>query len=360
MSKKQQLSEAQDQQKSDSACVEIHVLACGHGDMILLRLAHSRWGLIDCHLEGEAAKAKFFARLEALGVRRLEFIILTHPDSDHYTGMADVVERFTRDGREIGRFYDTTLNWRAVGLLVDASGPEDEAGEYARLVRLVLNSRIEQCSLHEDHLPISIRGTPLKLVPIAPPEKTVIQPAQRVLLGESPGVGVNDLSIVLVLTVADPKGCLQVLLSADAESAALNRALKIWQGHQDNPKRAAIFDVVKVPHHGSRNGHCKELCDCSPKDGKGTAVISVGNKYRLPRANVLRDYLDENWTVLSTTTRRCSYRPNRLIEVFGRALPTEVQSEQHDVILTWTPGESPLWTPREAEILSFEVGNYFS
>jgi beta-lactamase superfamily II metal-dependent hydrolase len=337
------------------------VLACGHGDTILLRLAGPRWGLIDCHLESRAAKQKFFAMAEALGIRRLEFIILTHPDFDHYAGMVDIVEHFTRDGREIGLFYDTGMNWVDVTRLMEAKGlPDDEIDEYARLFKTITLSTIEPLALHEDHCPITIRGTPLKLVPIAPPETAVTRPARRALIGEKPGIDVNDLSIVLVLTFAELKRSRKVLLAADAKTETLMQALEIWREHPDNPEKIVGFDAVKVPHHGSGNGHCKEVCSCGPQDCKGTAVISVGNKFRLPKATVLRDFFEANWTVLSTTTRRLLYRPNRLIELFGRPPAAEIKPAQHDITLTWTTAESLQWAPPEAEIVSSELGNYFS
>src|SRR5687767_13593105 len=71
--------------------VQLHVFACGHGDTLLLRLPGDRWVLVDCYLpHADATRARFFQYLDRLEVRRLDYIFLTHPDSDHYLGMAEL------------------------------------------------------------------------------------------------------------------------------------------------------------------------------------------------------------------------------------------------------------------------------
>jgi len=83
--------------------IEIILFACGHGDTILLRLPVDKWILIDCCLPKLTfVFDRFLQFLDNRGIRRFEYVFQTHPDFDHFLGMADLLRHFTRDGRSIG------------------------------------------------------------------------------------------------------------------------------------------------------------------------------------------------------------------------------------------------------------------
>src|SRR2546428_3893 len=101
--------------------LRLHVLSCGHGDTLLLQMPKKKWALIDCHLPGIDARNRFFQYVESLGITTLNYVVLTHPDSDHYRGMRHVLEHFSTNGRELG-FYCGAGSPTHVAKLIESRG----------------------------------------------------------------------------------------------------------------------------------------------------------------------------------------------------------------------------------------------
>ena len=79
-------------ESSEELRVEVHLFACGHGDTILVGLPGPKWLLIDCYLPKHNGVYDNFLRfLEKKGISRLDWVILTHPDEDHFLGMKDLL-----------------------------------------------------------------------------------------------------------------------------------------------------------------------------------------------------------------------------------------------------------------------------
>lgn len=57
----------------------MHILNCGQGDTILLRLLSGKWALIDCNLPRGNARLEFFKLTSSLNINRLDLVCLTHP-----------------------------------------------------------------------------------------------------------------------------------------------------------------------------------------------------------------------------------------------------------------------------------------
>lgn len=349
--------------KADPPDSCLHILDCGHGDMLLLQL-RGKWALVDCNLRGKSALDQFFELIERNQIRRFEFVFQTHPHADHYTGMPDILEYFTRDGRSIGCYCDVGVNFAEVIKLLDASGrPEDEIGEYVRLAkrltRGIREDRFAYRRLDEFSAPLYVGelGKDVVFVPIAP-DPAIDAYARAALLGERVTLSINALSMVLVLRVrrADKVCCW--LLSADAETESIPRALNAWKNHDANSAARCEFHVIKVPHHGSRNGHHDDLCTCQSPKKDGVAAISVGRRFP-PKRSVIEAYQKSDWTVLSTITRQIDTSPDRLIAQFGRGAQPAPALESHDIQISWHAESGRLkWKPERARISPTEAAAY--
>ena len=90
---------------------EIHFLDVGQGDAIALRTPRGHWVLVDAgprSTEYDAGERRVVPFFRARGVRRLEALVLTHPDADHIGGAPAVlralrVERVIEPGVEVGK-----------------------------------------------------------------------------------------------------------------------------------------------------------------------------------------------------------------------------------------------------------------
>ena len=79
--------------------LEIVAIDVGQGDAIALRTPQGRWLLVDAGPRGfggsDAGLTRVVPYLHARGARRLEAVILTHPDEDHAGGLASVLGSVT-------------------------------------------------------------------------------------------------------------------------------------------------------------------------------------------------------------------------------------------------------------------------
>src|SRR5256885_85170 len=114
----------------------LHVLSCGHGDTLLLQMPLGKWALIDCHLPSPEALNRFYRYTDDLNISTLDYVVLPHADSDHYRGMAEVLQRFSTNGRSVRFFCDSGANHKHVRLLQEACRlPDADMKEYARLLK---------------------------------------------------------------------------------------------------------------------------------------------------------------------------------------------------------------------------------
>lgn len=78
--------------------LEVHAIDVGQGDALAIRTPGGSWILVDAGPGGaggyDAGRARVVPFLLRQGARRVDALILTHPDSDHIGGAAAVLESF--------------------------------------------------------------------------------------------------------------------------------------------------------------------------------------------------------------------------------------------------------------------------
>lgn len=222
--------------------LEVHFFSVGQGDSIFVETPNKKQILID----GGPDKTVLEKLNQTMPIydRKIDLLVLTHPDADHVTGLVDVVNYY-----QIGRIL--------------TSGFERDTAVYRRWRDLI----------SEKNIPI-----------------TIAQAGQRVVLGggivlevvwpEQPLTGIksaNNASIVGKLIY----GQSEFLLTGDIEKKIENILLKRnW-----NLKS----DILKVPHHGSKSSSSYNFVKAIEPQ---IAVISVGenNRYKHPHKDVLERF----------------------------------------------------------------------
>ncbi len=236
---------------------DVWFLDVGQGDSALIRLPGGTGVLIDGggtpFSDYDVGRRVVLPALRALGVRRLDAVVSTHPDADHLEGLL------------------TVLGAMPVGLLVAGPAVPDNALD-AALRELAARRGV---AVHEawrgEHL---VAGGGRVVL-------DVLNPAR----GPDPPTG-NDASVALVLRL---DGVARAVFLGDLGVAV----------EPDLP--VPPVDVLMVGHHGSRGSTSEGLVRAA---SPSLAVVSVGrNSYGHPTAEVMDRLAAHGVTVLTTRER---------------------------------------------------------
>ncbi|TXD35687.1 DNA internalization-related competence protein ComEC/Rec2 [Lujinxingia vulgaris] len=242
--------------RGDEAPLKVHMIDVGQGDATLLELPDGTTMLIDAggSLSGQdPGLRKVAPYLRKLGIRRLDVLLLTHADLDHYGGLDALLRPFAprvflaRNNPAHARTYQTALTAKALG---------------AHVPRL------------PERLVLSAAGARLTL--LTPPDTL---PSE------------NDRSIVVIVEY----GQVAIALTGDLEEAG-ERWLLTQAHHLPTP--AAVY---KAGHHGSRTSSSPELLNYLQPT---IALVSAGrpSPFGHPHVEVLERFEARGIDVFRTDT----------------------------------------------------------
>ncbi|MBR3117644.1 MAG: MBL fold metallo-hydrolase [Oceanobacillus sp.] len=189
---------------------EVHFLSVGQADAILVA-CDDHYMMIDCGTKSKRLEIDLY--LKEQGVDYFDYLVCTHPDSDHYGGFEGVL-----NNRKVGTIYCST------------SGKDIDNIEFNKFS-------------NEGKIKVPTIGKTLKLGPIS----IEVKKPTTFMLGsafvEVLAVNIdenskNDSSIVLMITYGNNK----FLFTGDAEK----KTEKYLVENKD-----IKCDVLKVAHHGS-------------------------------------------------------------------------------------------------------------
>jgi competence protein ComEC len=226
----------------------------GHGDSILIEFPKGRrmlidgGGLYDDRFDtGKNVIAPF---LWSKKIRRIDTLVLTHPDPDHLKGLNFIASWFS-----IGEFWD--------------NGFQTESESYLQLRKTLHEKRVKAQSLTEETPPQTIGGVEVSF--LNPPAWKAMQKSTENLRD------LNNSSLVMKLRFKN----VSVLLTGDIGKEAEERMLR-----GDYSLRS---DILKIPHHGSSSSSSPLFLE---RVRPTYAILSVGERNigKLPHPEVLRRY----------------------------------------------------------------------
>ena len=189
------------------------VAAMGHGCGIVVRSPTGKVLVYDAGRLGApgAARRGMAAVLWSEGVSRIDSLVISHPDTDHFNAVPELLERFA-----------------VAEVVVSPAFLRSDSAAVAELVRRI----------HSLHVPIRVvaAGDAIPCDPLC--RIRVLHPAPAAAGETGPPPSDNETSVVLAVESAGRR----LLLSGDLEGPALERFVA------SDPDSC---DVVVAPHHGS-------------------------------------------------------------------------------------------------------------
>lgn len=249
------LSEAKDK-------LQVHYIDVGQADSMLAILPTGETLLIDAgasndkDVRAQKGADYLISYLKSCGVTTIDYMILTHPHSDHIASADEIIAEYGKSIKNILLSDDTSSGWE-------------------RVAKAMLNAGIgyEICEVGDTY---NIGKATLTI--LGPVDKSIFSDENK-----------NDYSIVCRLEYDDTS----FVFTGDAEAVTEKAIVKHF------PASALKSSVLKIGHHGSNTSSCEEFLRAIDAD---TAVICCGaeNSYGHPTRNVLDRLERLGYNVLRT------------------------------------------------------------
>ena len=251
----------------------VNFIDVGQGDSILITQGDHHM-LIDGGENDQGTKVQSY--IQANNIKELEYVVGTHPDSDHIGGLDVIIYKFDCKNILMPEYSKDTKTYEEVIASVETKGykvTHPSAGDTFALG----DASVEVLSPQE---------------------------------GADYGENANDYSIALKVTYRDTS----FLFTGDCEEAAEEDML--------NSGYDLSADVMKAGHHGSNTSNMRELLE---KVSPETVVISCGegNDYGHPRAEVLNNLRSMGVKVFRTDEQGTIVAVSNGSEIVWNASPSE-------------------------------------
>lgn len=228
--------------------LKVHYLDVGQGDSIFIELPNNETMLIDAAESYQSENIINY--LKNLNYQKIDYVIGTHPHTDHIGGLKDIINTF-----EIGKIYMPKV--------------VSTTKTYENLLMAIKDKNLK---INTAKAGTSIIDTDtLKINILAPNNSTYTE--------------LNNYSVVTKITY----GTTKFLFMGDAEKLSENEI-----------KEDVTADVIKIGHHGSNTSSSINFIK---KVNAKYGIISVGlnNKYNLPKEETVTNWENSGTKIYLTS-----------------------------------------------------------
>lgn len=228
--------------------LKVHYLDVGQGDSIFVELPNNETMLIDAAESYQSENIINY--LKNLNYQKIDYVIGTHPHTDHIGGLKDIINTF-----EIGKIYmpkvvSTTKTYESLLMAIKDKN-------------LKINTAKAGTSI--------IDTDALKINILAPNSETYTE--------------LNNYSVVTKITY----GTTKFLFMGDAEKLSENEI-----------KENVTADVIKIGHHGSNTSSSIDFIK-KVNAKYGIISVSLNNKYNLPKEETITNWENSGTKIYLTS-----------------------------------------------------------
>ena len=229
--------------------LKVHYLDVGQGDSIFVELPNNETMLIDAAESYQSENIINY--LKNLNYQKIDYVIGTHPHTDHIGGLKDIINTF-----EIGKIYMPKV--------------VSTTKTYESLLMAIKDKNLK---INTAKAGTSIIDTDTLKINILAPNNSIY-------------TELNHYSVVTKITY----GTTKFLFMGDAEKLSENEI-----------KENVTADVIKIGHHGSNTS---SSIDFIKKVNAKYGIISVGlnNKYNLPKEETITNWENSGTKIYLTST----------------------------------------------------------
>ncbi len=246
--------------------IKITFLDIGQGDASFIEWPDGTQMLVDCALDARILEA--LGRVMSPFDRKIDYLVVSHPDQDHYGGCVDVMKRFEIKHIVYSGYKKNSSQYLPVFLQTVQDEKKDGA-EYIEMDH-EQSWNINSSTLHFLYPDLPINSHPF----LAKVKKTDAS---------------NNSSILMILQYGEKK----VMFTGDTEFEEENYLMSKY------PSSTLDVDVLKVGHHGSAGSTSDAFLKILTPE---YATISSGleNRYGHPTLRTLRRLERVNAQILRT------------------------------------------------------------
>jgi beta-lactamase superfamily II metal-dependent hydrolase len=229
----------------------------------------------------------------------VEFVVMSHPHYDHYSGLEQVLRYCEAQNVLVKRFLHTARHARAY--LQTVVAPRECKNSLHDLLGTV--HRLKEQGVIKTYG--SVKNTTRSIDLTDDVRLTVLSPSEREYeeyvrtlyneeLDEKTSPDANCVATLLLIETND----WFALLTSDVRTETLRRV-----GIEEMRKETRKLKMGQVPHHGSEHGHYKEFWKRKDYDKGATPLaLSVGvpNSHGHPSKQVLRDLSSLGYQIRAT------------------------------------------------------------
>lgn len=262
--------------------LKIHFIDVEQGDCILIITPCNRTILMDAGVENESITKNVVSYLKNLNIKKIDYLIATHPDSDHIGGFKEIFDKFKV--KFVFRPYVKSSNVKTDNLKERFNPPNANFCEtyvYADFINAVNKERSDWVYICSDTDLIFDYGEYFSL------KIDFLTPTAD--LKDLWYNDLNDYSPIIKLSF----GSFTAIFTGDASNYVEQEALNNYSN------LILDCDLLKVAHHGASTSTSHDfLKSVTPK----YAVIScgAGNIYSHPKQSVLTELLNFNCKLFRT------------------------------------------------------------